>query len=124
MHILIILKNSTLADIDTFLLIRRMPESPRWLILKGHETEAREVMACLDELPLDDPTIDVRVNEIKESLELAAGVGVKDLFTFGPERNFHRTLLGFIIQMFQQIRCVLAGRISDWKPGRPIRTPL
>jgi len=81
-----------------------MPESPRWLVLKGRDDEAREVIACLDELPLDDPSVEIRVKEIKESLELAAGVGAKDLFTFGPERNFHRTMLGFVIQMFQQIR--------------------
>lgn len=101
-------------------------------MLKGRESEAREVMACLDEVPLDHPSIHARVQEIKESLEMAAGVGIKDLFTYGKgewcanarastrphvltlfsffpfsfhfsERNFHRTVLGFVIQMFQQI---------------------
>ena len=80
-----------------------MPESPRWLLLKGRDDEARQVMACLDELALDDPEIEVKVKEIKESLEISSGKGVMDLFKQGREKNFHRATLGFVNQMFQQI---------------------
>ena len=60
-------------------------------------------MASLDELALDDPEIEVKIKEIKESLTLSAGSGVKDLFKQGKEKNFHRATLGFVNQMFQQI---------------------
>lgn len=85
------------------LLVIWMPESPRWLMLKGNETEARNVMAALDEMAVDDPEIDVKIKEIRDAIEMSKDVGVADLFRQGPERNFHRTVLGFVIQMFQQI---------------------
>ncbi|EIN08312.1 sugar transporter STL1 [Punctularia strigosozonata HHB-11173 SS5] len=91
-----------LLCIPTFITIW-MPESPRWLMLKGREEEARRVMASLDELPLDDPEIDLKIQEIRESLALAQGIGVIDLFRQGKEKNFHRMALGFVNQMFQQI---------------------
>lgn len=80
-----------------------MPESPRWLLLKGRDEDARSVLASLDRVPLDDALIDLKVQEIKDSIADASGVGVMDLFKQGKERNFHRTALGFVIQMFQQI---------------------
>ncbi len=87
----------------TALLTIRLPESPRWLLLKGREQEAREVMSALDELPLDDPEIDLKVQEVKQSLAIVKNVKLSDIFTNGPSRNFHRATLGFISQMFQQI---------------------
>jgi sugar porter (SP) family MFS transporter len=91
-----------LLIIPTFFTIW-MPESPRWLLLKGREDDARAVLAALDELPLDDPRVTFKVKEIQQSLDLAGGNGVGALFRQGPEKNFHRAALGFIIQMFQQI---------------------
>ncbi len=80
-----------------------LPESPRWLLLKGRDEEAREVMSALDELDRDDPLITAKIKEVKASIAETMGVGLKDLFTFGPERFFHRATLGWVIQMFQQI---------------------
>lgn len=99
-----------------------MPESPRWLLLKGREDEARQVMASLDEVDIDDPEIDVKVNEIKNSLQTAGQVKLSSLFKQGPEKNFHRATLGFISQMFQQISGInlityYAGTIFENKIG-------
>lgn len=80
-----------------------LPESPRWLMLKGREEEARIVVAALDNVPVDDPIVGKKLKEIAKSLEAAKTTRISDLFTNGPERNFHRTVLGFMSQMFQQI---------------------
>lgn len=91
-----------LLCIPTFITIW-MPESPRWLVLRNRKEEARRVLACLDEMDMDDPEVDAKIREIEGSIELAQHVGLKDLFKQGKEKNFHRTVLGFVIQMFQQI---------------------
>lgn len=81
-----------------------MPESPRWLILKGRREEAAQVIASLDEMSTEDPLIDAKIVEIEDSIKLSQHVGLGDLFRQGKEKNFHRTALGFVIQMYQQVR--------------------
>lgn len=105
-----------LLCIPTFITIW-MPESPRWLVLRNRNEEARSVLASLDEVALDDPVIELKIQEIQESLELAQSVGLKDLFRQGPEKNFHRMTLGFVIQMFQQISGINLVRPA-WKEKR------
>ncbi|KAJ1027415.1 hypothetical protein NDA18_003421 [Ustilago nuda] len=80
-----------------------LPESPRWLMLKGRVDDARNVVAALDNVPLDDPFVAKKLREIEASLVAAKTTSISDLFTNGPERNLHRTVLGFVSQMFQQI---------------------
>lgn len=80
-----------------------LPESPRWLILKGKEDEALVVLAALSDLPIDDPTIRADFLAIKDTtLEMAKG-SFRDLFTMTENRHFHRTVLAYVNQVFQQI---------------------
>lgn len=80
-----------------------LPESPRWLILKGHEEEALDVLCALNDLPPDDPKIVNEFEAVKDAaLEMSQG-RFADCFKMGKNRNFHRVALGYVNQMFQQI---------------------
>ena len=84
--------------------ILELPESPRWLILKGKEDEALSVLSALSDLPTDDPYITGEFEAIKDTvLEMQAGGGFRDLFSRNDDRHLHRTILAYTNQIFQQI---------------------
>ncbi|KAL8682004.1 MAG: hypothetical protein Q9186_001880 [Xanthomendoza sp. 1 TL-2023] len=86
------------------LFVLELPESPRWLVLKGKEGEALNVLGALSDKPSDDPYIWGEFQAIKDTvIENQKAGGIKDLFTMGPDRHLHRTMLAYINQMFQQI---------------------
>jgi hypothetical protein len=75
----------------------------QWLILKGNEDEAMNVIAALADLPTDDRLVRTEFVEIKDTVLEMKEHGWADLFTMGPDRNFHRVVLGYVNQVFQQI---------------------
>lgn len=83
--------------------IFELPESPRWLILKGNEDEALKVLGALSARPSDDPYVLSEFSAIKETVLEARKGGVLDLFSCDENRHLHRTSLAFVNQMFQQI---------------------
>jgi MFS family permease len=80
-----------------------LPESPRWLILKGRDDEALDVLAALSNLPREDKAIQAEFHAVKDVVfEMSKG-GFRECFKFNRNRNFHRTALAYVNQMFQQI---------------------
>ncbi|EGD99308.1 sugar transporter STL1 [Trichophyton tonsurans CBS 112818] len=80
-----------------------LPESPRWLVLKGHEDEAMNVLAALSDLDREDRFVHSEFSAIKDTvIEMQKG-SFRDLFTMDKDRHLHRVILAYVNQMFQQI---------------------
>ena len=76
---------------------------PLRLVLKGRDDEALHVLAALSDLPEDDPKIQSEFKAVKDvAFEMAKG-GFRQCFETNRNRNLHRTILGYVNQMFQQI---------------------
>jgi MFS family permease len=85
------------------LFVLPLPESPRWLILKGREEEAMGVLAAILDLDENDPYVLSEFAAIKDAVMDASTASFRDLFTMDENRHFHRVVLAYVNQMFQQI---------------------
>jgi hypothetical protein len=82
-----------------------LPDSPRWLLMKGRTEEGHDVIARLLGEDLDHPDVLAELNGIQESLYIQSrggGFKYRELFTNGPSQNFRRTFLGCLSQFCQQ----------------------
>ncbi|KHN97718.1 Sugar transporter family protein [Metarhizium album ARSEF 1941] len=80
-----------------------LPESPRWLILKGRDAEAREVIASIAEVENDDGYVEREFRAIKETVAEMSKGSFADCFARDNNRTLHRTIIAYVNQMFQQI---------------------
>ncbi|KAH7374474.1 sugar transporter STL1 [Plectosphaerella cucumerina] len=81
-----------------------LPDSPRWLLMKGRTAEAREVIGRLLDRDEDDPLVEEEISQIATALNVQQKGGYfSRLITRGPSQNLRRTLLGIGAQFMQQI---------------------
>jgi len=83
-----------------------LPESPRYLLYKGREEEARRALARLTQRPANSPEVDAECLEITLALEAerAQGSGsYMDCFRNTANRNSLRTWTGIMLQAWQQL---------------------
>ncbi|MEW6279300.1 MAG: sugar porter family MFS transporter [Candidatus Eremiobacterota bacterium] len=80
-----------------FLAVLTLPESPRWLLMKGREEDCRGV---LDKVRSSEEEIQQEIGEIKRDLKLPQN----GLELFLQNANFRRAcFLGFALQTIQQL---------------------
>jgi len=85
------------------LLLLLMPESPRWLILTGRETEALQVLSALNDRPSNSHEVRQEFLQIKDAvIEMSKG-SFGSAFSMGDYRHVHRTCLAVLLQVFQQM---------------------
>ncbi|EPS34664.1 hypothetical protein PDE_09628 [Penicillium oxalicum 114-2] len=89
----------TVAGFITFL-----PESPRWLIQRGRIAEARDTLAALEDLALDDRELETRIEDMQASLRRSGNQNtLRQLFSMGPQRTSHRAFLAMTAMTFLQL---------------------
>ncbi|KAF8967509.1 general substrate transporter [Flammula alnicola] len=83
-----------------------LPESPRYLLLKNRQAEARKALGRLMTLPPDSPEVEAEALEIATALavEQKADAGSYiDCFRSTENRNGFRTWTGILMQGWQQL---------------------
>lgn len=85
--------------------IYSLPESPRWLVLKGRTTEARTIIAAFRGLPEDHLEVQAEIAGIEYSLEEKTGEKVKlgDMLKMGEDKLLYRFGLCMLLQFYQQM---------------------
>jgi MFS family permease len=79
-----------------------LPESPRWLILTGREREALNVLAALNDADPDSFEIKEEFLQIKDAILIMAQGSTSSMFSNKERRGFHRVVLAYFVQVFQQ----------------------
>lgn len=83
-----------------------LPESPRYLILKGRDDEARRSLGRLLATAPDSEEVQAEYVDIATNLEAEREVGATsylDCFRMGPGKNCLRVCTGIALQAWQQL---------------------
>jgi hypothetical protein len=78
-----------------------LPESPRYLLLKDRQAEARKALGRLMSLPANSPEVEAEAVEISTALAVELEVGTStylDCFKNTENRNGFRTWTGILLQ--------------------------
>lgn len=71
--------------------------------MKGREEEALEVLEYVNDMSRDDPNIITEFDDVKQTvIEMSKG-SYRSLFEMTEYREFHRVILAYVNQMYQQI---------------------
>ncbi|KAG2336540.1 monosaccharide importer [Suillus weaverae] len=83
-----------------------LPESPRFLMHKGREDEARRALARLMTMPPESPEVELELDEIVTALAADRAIGqgsYLDCFKNNASKNALRTWTGIWLQGWQQL---------------------
>lgn len=82
-----------------------LPESPRWLLARKRDEEARHVLAMLNDHDISD-----EFEQIKSSIKAEQAVQVSWAQMFRGGLQTRRMLLGMMLQVVRILQCVRDSR--------------